>query len=205
MRSPTLYAAAILLCTALLAGCSPFETRQQGVETAEYLLEWRPAAELPARPGGPVIQVSAPRAAAGFGSADMLYMARPHRLERFARHRWVDPPARMLEPLLVRALEASGLFAAVGTPGVPIQADLRLDSEVIYLQLRVDADAQRLQLALRVSLIAVADGRLLGSTNIDLEEVSEEATPYGGVQAANRAVSRAMERLIAFLRRQVEG
>ena len=204
MRLPTASAAAILLCAALLAGCSPFQTRHEGVETAEYLLEWRPATEQPPRPEGPVIQVSAPRAAAGFGSADMLYIARPHRLEHFARHRWVDPPARMLEPLLVRALEASGLFAAVGTPGVPIQADLRLDSELLYLQMRVDEGTQRLQLALRVSLIAVADGRLLGSTNIDLEEVIEEATPYGGVQAANRAVSRLMERLVAFLQRQVE-
>ncbi len=205
MRLPTLSATAILLGALLLAGCSPFETRPQVAETAQYLLEWRPEQERPARPERPVIQVSAPRAAAGFGTADMLYIDRPHRLERFARHRWVDPPARMLEPLLVRALEASGLFAAVGTPGVPIQSDLRLDSELLYLQLRVDGGRQTLQLALRASLIAVADGRLLGSTNIDLEEVSDEATPYGGVQAANRAVSRLMERLVAFLRRQVEG
>ena len=47
--------------------------------------------------------VSPVLAAPGFDGPDMAYMRTPHEIEYFARHRWVDSPARMLEPLLIRA------------------------------------------------------------------------------------------------------
>lgn len=189
-----------ILSAVMLAGCSPFGTKRDAEPAAEYLLDWRAAEARETSHGGPVIQISPLRAEAGFRSANMVYVAQPHRLQRFARHRWVAPPARMLEPLLVRAAEASGLYAAVGSPGAPINADLRLDGELQHLQLLVEGDRHRLQLALRVSLISVADGRLLAGSTFDLEEISEPS-PYGGVEAANRAVARLMDELTEFLRR----
>ena len=35
----------------------------------------------------------------------MVYVRKPHQLRHYARADWVEPPARMLGPLLVRALE----------------------------------------------------------------------------------------------------
>lgn len=190
----------VIFSAALTTGCSPFATKRDVEPAAEYLLDWRPAEIAERSPRGPVLQISPVRAAAGFRSANMVYVAQPHRLEHFARHRWVDPPARMLEPLLVRAAEASGLYAAIGSPAAPIKADLRLDAELQHLQLVVEGGQHRLQVALRVSLISVTDGRQLAASNFDLEEISREHSPYGSVQAANRAVARLMDELTAFLK-----
>ena len=47
----------------------------------------------------------APHAAAGYDSQHIIYVRQPHKLEYFAHNEWVDPPARMLAPLIVAALE----------------------------------------------------------------------------------------------------
>ena len=61
-------------------------------------------------------------------------MRETHQLEYFAHSEWVDPPARMLAPLLVAAVESTGTFRAVVlTPSAAV-GDLRLDTEIVRLQ-----------------------------------------------------------------------
>ena len=60
-----------------------------------------------------ILQVAMPQAVAGFDSQGMTYMRYPAQLERYTRSQWVDTPAHMLLPLLVRSLEASGQYQAV--------------------------------------------------------------------------------------------
>lgn len=75
-----------------------------------------------------------PRARAGFDTAQMAYQQHPHQLQYFAVNRWLDTPVRMLEPLMLQALEQSpGVNALVRASG-SILADVRLDTELIRLQ-----------------------------------------------------------------------
>lgn len=196
--------AGLILCllfgTALLTGCGANLTSRDNAPTAVYLLEGD--SDTPARlnPAGPTLVIGAMRSAAGFDSADMVYTEHAHRLEAFARHRWADRPARMLEPLLIDAMTESGLFAGVTGPGSLARADLRLDTELLRLQQTFEAGSSQVELQMRASLVDIAQGRLLASREFRIIEPATEATPYGGVLAANKASRMLMAKLQAFAR-----
>jgi len=189
----------------MFAGCSlPLPQSPPGEATRSYLLEWRTAAgptvEAPRRE---VLLVSPTRSTPGYDSSDMAYMRTAHEIEYFAHHRWVDAPARMLEPLLLRAAEQTGLFRNVVEAGHGAATDLRLDSKLIHLRQACRLNPSQLQLAMRVTLTDVADARIIASRIFDVSEAIEARSPYAGVQAANRAVARLLSELQGFLVEQV--
>ncbi len=193
------------LIALLLGGCAP-ALLQRSAEPAEhtYLLEWEgDPVGAAMNPSGPSLLVSPVLAAPGFDTSDMAYMRQPHQLEYFARHRWVDAPARMLDPLLVRAAAQSGLFRNVVEAGSGARVDLRLESKLLHLQQVCRLEPSELQLALRVTLIDMASGRVIASRSLSVDEPIAEPRPYAGVQAANRAVARLMKGLQDFLGAQV--
>ena len=189
----------------LLGGCVP-ALMQRSAEPPEhtYLLEWEgdPAGGT-VNPSGPSLLISPILAAPGFDTSDMAYMRHPHEIEYFTRHHWVDAPARMLDPLLVRAAAQSGLFHNVVEAGSGARVDLRLESRLLHLQQVDRLEPGQMQLALRVTLIDVASGRVVASRSLSVDEPLGERTPYGGVQAANRAVARLLTALQGFLAEQV--
>lgn len=193
-----------LLIVGWLTGCaSPLAPRETKLPQT-YLLEWSaPADDTQASADGPTLLIGPVHAAAGLGSSDMLYLKQPHQLERFAHHRWADAPARMLDPLLVRACEQSGLFRAVSGSGKGLRASLRLNSELLRLQQVFEGAVSRVELELRVTLVDIDSGQLLATRRFALSEPVAEHTPYGGVQAANRAVARLLTQLQGFLAGQL--
>jgi len=144
------------------------------------------------------LAVSPTRAAPGYDSPRMIYVRKAYELESFAKNQWVDTPARMLAPLLVRALAGSGRFRAVVQSPSPVAADLRLDTEIVRLQQEFTARPSRVHLTLRAQLIDVQAGRVLASREWDILEDAASEDPYGGVVAANRAVREALAELVEF-------
>ncbi|NNF95957.1 MAG: hypothetical protein HKM94_03395 [Halobacteria archaeon] len=173
-----------------------------------YLLQWehtdgdKPAVQL--KPSCPTLLLSSPRAAPGYAGARMAYMEEPHRIDYFAKHRWADSPARMLEPNLMHALEASGLFQAVVRAPTSARFDLRLDTEVLRLVQVFEPTESRVEVAVRISLLDTRQQRVLVSDVLEVTEPAAERTPYSGVIAANRAVDRLLEELQRVLRPSVE-
>ncbi len=151
----------------------------------------------PARGDGPTLTIAPPTAAPGFESPRMIYVKRPHELQAFARSEWVDAPARMLGPLLVRALGRSGAFEAVTDAGSGADAELRLETELVRLQHEFTARPSRVRLTLRVQLSDRAR-HVLGVREIEAIEEAPSEDPYGGVVAANRAVQEALEGVVSF-------
>ena len=189
----------MVLLVLIAGGCtSPFGPRE-AESTRVFLLmppEFPPSRRNPA---GPSIIVSRPRAAAGFTGAQMLYTKTPFELEAFAHHRWADTPAQMLEPLVVDAVEQSGLFREVATATTGARADLRLDSELLRLVQVFASGVSTVEVAMRVSLIGTEDSGLIDSRLLEAVEPADEPNPYAGVEAANRAVARLLNELRAFL------
>lgn len=191
----------ICLLSLVLVGCGGTLLQRPDDEAVRtYLLEWvgDPGAAA-ADTEAPTLLVSPMLAASGFDRSDMAYMLRPHQLEYFARHRWVDAPARMLDPLVVRAAAQSGLFRDVVEAGGGTRADLRLDTRLLHLRQVCRLNPSELQLAMRISLVDVPSGQVMGSTTLDISEAITERTPVGGVEAANRALERLMSGLQEFL------
>jgi cholesterol transport system auxiliary component len=189
------------LLALFLGGCGASLLQQpDSAVTHTYLLEWQPpGSPAQANPEGPSLLVMPVMATPGFATADMAYMRTPYELEYFARHRWVDVPARMLDPLLVGAATQTGLFSSVVESGSRTGADLRLDSTLLHLQQVCRLNPSEQQLAMRVQLVDLEHARVVAARTLSVSEPLQERTPYAGVLAANRAVARLLGELQEFL------
>jgi len=197
-------AGALAIWAVLLAGCVGMQP-PQAEAPAIYVLDARPAAK-PARPQRDLmLVVSAPRARAGFDTAQMAFVREPHELEYFAKSRWADTPSRMLAPLLVQALEQTGGFRAVVQAPSAVPADLRLDTELIRLKQNFGTRPPQVEIALRAQLVDLRSRRVLWTAEFEEVEPTTREDAYGGVIAANRALQRLLARLADFSAEQSGG
>lgn len=183
-----------LFLSVWLSGCAL--TGGSGSAPREYLLKAEfPDAASSAAESAPVISLSQPQAASGFQTRAMVYLKQPSELRAYAYNRWVAPPAEMLKPLLVAALESSGAFNAVVTANSGIPGDLRLDLTLIKLHQEFFDPQSRIRLVLRATLIDNTEGQILASRTIEITEPAPGNDPQSGVAAANRAVQLALSEI----------
>lgn len=191
------YTRIILLAAVLLAGCTSLTT-PQGSSPNIYVLDARPSVQVSPIKHDVVLAVNTPQARPGFETTQIAYLQQPHELNYFANSRWTSTPARMLQPLLLQALEQSAAFRAVVRSASAIPADMRLDIELIRLQQDFTAHPSRVQMTLQAQLIDLRGKRVLAVQQFDATEnaVSEDA--YGGVSAANRLAQRVLGHVTEF-------
>ncbi len=142
--------------------------------------------------------VEAPRASAGYDTRNIVYLRRSNEIEYFAFHQWVDTPAKMLAPLIVRALQRGAVFGAVALAPSAASGELRLETELVRLQQDFTQVPSRVRLTLQASLIETATRRVLAWREFDVSTVSASEDPYGGAAAANQAVRQVLKQLAAF-------
>ena len=196
-----LFALAAPLLGLSASGCSGLLPTPPGAPPATYLLAPDLSAVRPAGlSSGPglTLLVSRPEPSAGYATPRIAYLEQEYRLDYFADHQWVDPPAAMLEPLLVKALDAHPAFGAVSADGHGIRAELRLDTviEALYQDFRTRPSHARV--VLRVRLVDARDGRILATRLFDDSEPAPADAAYGGVQAVNRILSRLLPDIADF-------
>lgn len=189
-----LIAAALL---SLLAACSLPLTAPQADTTHTLALPAQAGVPL-AIPVGSTVQVAAPTAAPGYDTSAIAYRASAHELRYFARQRWIDRPARLLGQALMDGFSAGG--ARVLAPGSGVRADYRLLSELLQLEQDFTRQPSRILLSVRLQLMDVGDGRLLGSRTLRLEQAAASDDPAGGVAAANALLERAVVQSAEFCR-----
>lgn len=171
-----------------------------------YVLESPASVAPPSMPAlAPTLIINPTHAAAGFDSARIIYVREAHRLDYFAHSEWVDPPARMLTPLLVSAIEGAGAFRAVVATPSAAAADLRLDTEIVRLQHEFQSRPSRVRFTLRVDLVDDKTRRVVARREFDASVAAASDDAYGGVVAANRAVQTTLKELAAFVAATVRG
>lgn len=187
---------ALALAT-LLAGCAAVQPPKFEVQTL-YVLAAQPLPKAAAPVHDAVIEVTTPRAWPGFGTARIAYVRRPYEVDYYAASRWADTPARMLQPLLARALEqTAGFRAVVVAPGI-VPADLRLDTELVRLQQDFTARPSRMEITLRAQLVDVGAKRVIATRVFDEVEDAPHEDADGGVVAANAALQRLLGQVADF-------
>ena len=191
-RWPRVLAALCLV----LAGCAipPAEP-----PLTSALLDQMPADVPRHAPSGRTLLVFPPEARPGLDTQQMAYTQRPHHLAYFARHQWAETPPQMLQPLLVRTMEATGAFAAVVAPPHGTRATLGLRTEIVELVQDFAPQPPVLRLSVRARIDDEESGRVLGTRDIALQEPMRDATPAAGVQAANEAMAKALRELALFV------
>lgn len=166
---------------------------------AFYTLEGAQDAATAAAPAtAPTLLIDPPHAAAGYDSSRIIYTREPHRLEYFAHNEWIDPPQRMLAPLLVAALANSGTFRAVVLMPSAANGDLRLTTEIIRLQQEFGTPPSRVRFTLRAYLVDNRTRRIVASKEFDASVPTASEDPQAGVVAANIAVQSVLGKLASF-------
>lgn len=147
----------------------------------------------------PTLLINPPHAAAGFDSPRIIYLREAHKLDYFALSQWVEPPARMLGPLLVTAIEKTGAFRAVVLMPGAASGELRLDTDLVRLQHDFQTRPSQVRLTLRATLVDDKTRRVLAWHEFEAAEPADSEDAYGGVLAANRAVQKVAGQLAGFL------
>lgn len=197
------------LAVAALGGCSaltPNATTPPRFYALDSIQSEEPAVDRGRRVANGVTQgasrptliVNPPHAASGYDSKHIIYVRTAHSLEYYAHSEWNDTPARMLAPLIVAALENSGSFRAVVRTPSAAAGDLRLDIEIIRLQLDMLNPPNQVQFTLRAYLVNNMSREVLAWKEFDARVAVTRDDPYGSVLAANRAVHEVLASLVVF-------
>ena len=188
---------ALLALTVLLGGCAALQPPKVENQTL-YVLAAKPLPQAAGPRHDLVVEVTQPRAWPGFGTAQMAYVRRAYELDYYAASRWADTPARMLQPLLVRALEQTGSFRSViRAPGI-VPADARLDTEIVRLAQDFTVQPSRVELTLRAQLVDVRERRVIASRVFNEIENAPHENADGGVVAVNEALQRLLGQVAEF-------
>jgi len=193
---------AAALVMALVGGCGsllPKRVAPPLVYTLDGARDSHPATPSPSMSASaPTLLINPTRAAPGYDSPRIVYVRVPHQLEHFAHSDWADNPARMLEPLIVSAVQNSGGFRAIGPATSGIAGELRLDTEVLRLQQEFGGGPSRVRFTLRATLSDSRTRQVVSWREFDETVVSASEDAYGGVVAANRAALLVMEQMARF-------
>lgn len=152
-----------------------------------------------------ILLVNVPRAKAGFSTPRMAYSVREHEVNYFTQNQWADTPPQMLLPLLVQALERTKIWQTVVQMPSTVRGDFQLDTENLELLQEFIKQPSRVRLKLRVQLIGIGEHRPMGTREFSLLEEAPSEDPYGGVVAANRAVSELLKQVTVWLKTCMSG
>lgn len=191
-----------------LAACGSLLPRQKYTPRIIWPLQ-PPAPVANAAPGtGKVLLVRAITAAPGLDQRGLQSLAADGSLNVDYYNLWAVPPADALTQSLITWAQASGMFAAVVTPGSRLTPGLIAEGELTQLLADLPANMARARMSL---LIIKASGAVAGFAQ-PLAQLSLSASaPIAGsgaqaqVEAQNQAVASLLDQAMAALRRYAVG
>ena len=128
----------------------------------------------------------------------MAYIDKPSELSYYTRNRWIAPPAKMLQPLIVQALQQSHRFRAVVQAPFSGKTTYRLDVDLVYVRQNLLTQPHQMEIALQARLVNNSNQNIIASRLIKRSEPILAVTPYSGVLAANQALSNMFAELSRF-------
>ncbi len=199
MKYALIHVACVLLMLTA-AGCLSSRGDTSEIRTYQLSLEGGGGEVRPGKVGGPVLLVSQPQAEPGFETPRMVYVKRAYELEYYAVNQWADTPVHMFTTLLVQALNQSGTWRAVVPLPTSVHGDYRLDTYGFLIQQEFVQQPSRVRVMVQTQLVDLKASMILGTRAFEVVENATSDNPYGGVQAANRAVAGLLDQLGSWLR-----
>lgn len=193
------------LLALMAAGCLSPSTDSSNIHTYQLSLDGWPSEARSGKLDGPVLLVSQPQAEPGFETQRMVYVKRAYELEYYAVNQWADTPVRMFAPLMVHSLnQQNDVWRAVIPLPSSIRGDYRLDTDGFLLQQEFLHQPSRVRVMIRTQLIDLQGSTILSTRTFEVVENASSENPYGGVQAANRAVAGLLDQIGSWLRQCVQ-
>jgi cholesterol transport system auxiliary component len=192
IRSAIVAAAAITI-----TGCSMFAVDVQG--PTQYSLTQTPGVHSAKHHSAKILLVMAPEAAPYYKTTQMAYELKPHQVSYYTRNAWAEPPAQMLQPLLVKTLQKTNHFHAIVTPPVTGNYDYMLMTQILTLRANLESCPGVYQITLRAQIIKTSSNKAIATKDITVyEPITCKSAFYSNVLAANRAVAKALAQVTAF-------
>ncbi len=188
----------LIVCSAVLAGCSVFTSRPP---VQYYTL----ALAVPDSPPGPgqtsvVVQPFAVRDP--YNQERIVYRVSPYRIDFYNYHQWAAPPGELVTDWTRRYLAGTGLFAKV-LPTAGGRADLELGA-VIYELEEID-EGETWQAALRIDfwLTRTAQRNPIWSGSYMSSTRAAKRNPEAFVAAMSGSLADILQRLVDDLKHVV--
>ena len=180
----------------LLAGCSLISPPKS--EPATAILSKVPD-NVPHEAGvESTLLIARPEASPAYNTTKMAYSEKPYQIAYYRDNQWAGTPGEMIQPLLARTLEQTGMFRTVLTPPETGHTDFALRTEVSELLQDYTASTPMLKLVLHVQLLN-GSGQALAEREISEQEPMRDSNSYAGVNAANDALAKALTEAARFV------
>lgn len=186
----------ITLLILFLSGCSVFPPVNNNYKT--YVLDSTPnVVKKPYHRG--TLYVSPFTADPLYESNMMAYSTCQHQVDYYAKNRWLETPAQMLETLTVKSLQATKHFAAVTTTAGGVRHNYVLNVNLVELrQIYTTRRDNYINLTLHAEIVSSRTGKIIANKTIVTMVPANCPTPTSGVIAANRAAYSAIDQLVNF-------
>lgn len=137
-----------------------------------------------------------------YNSTQMAYSTQPFQVCYFAKNGWAEPPAIMLQPLLVQTLQNTHFFHAVTT--TLVQYDYALNVQLLELKQNFICKKSYIAMKLRAQIINAKTNEIVATKEFHVIRLAPCPNPYGGVVAANEATAEILEQVALFTVRILE-
>lgn len=185
--SPSWIRHALALAASLLAAACGSVLPERGPPPDLYQIALSGApAEASAR-GTAQLVVEEPVAARGLDTDRIAVRPAPHELKYLAGARWSDRAPRLVQALLIEALEETGGLAGVGRPSDGMRADYALVSELRAFEVDRAGSGTRVAVRLSAKLVREPAGQVAASRVFERVAESRSTSPARVVQAFNEA------------------
>ncbi|MGB8285255.1 MAG: ABC-type transport auxiliary lipoprotein family protein [Candidatus Aquirickettsiella gammari] len=146
----------------------------------------------------PTILVNQARPNAVYNSARMIYIPACYQIQYFTQNRWTDPPAQMLQPLLINALQHTDRFQAIINTPSTTYYDWILNTQLLSFQQEFISIPSRFRIAIRAQLINARTRRVISSEDFLVTQIAPHDDAYGGALAANQATQKILNEISCF-------
>jgi cholesterol transport system auxiliary component len=113
---------------------------------------------------------------------------------------WTNVLPKLLQGVVISALQQSGLFRAVVSTSSTLNGDMKLESMIYDFSHHVRGKASYAVVSIRFSLIEVSSGKLLKNKVFSYREETPTVDAKGYVTATNTIMERVVKDLIVWLR-----
>lgn len=149
--------------------------------------------------GAKTLLVTMPKSAPELNAKSMIYSQKPYEIQAFAKHRWVNKPAKMLQPLLVQSIMNNPQLQSVVASPFAGRSDYRLDTEIIDFRQDFSGEQSQFQITLSAHLVDSKSQRIIASRQFTRVNQAVANNPRAGVTAANQAIDKLLEELEQFI------
>lgn len=179
-----------------LLGCSIFAVDTTG--PTQYSLTQTPDVQSAGHHGSRIVLVMTPEAAPYYKTTQMAYELKRHQVSYYTRNAWAEPPAQMLQPLLVKTLQQTKHYRAIVTPPVTGNYDYMLMTQILTLRANLQSCPGVYQVTLRAQILRAASNKAIATKDVTVYEPIACGSFYNNVLASNRAVAKALGQISTF-------